>query len=133
MRNTNVKKVIENLVLWKDNNSTNLQNNNNWKKDYNVYLSELKIAYQEIIKDESFVIEKQKFYPNINIPLSLEKSYVNFWATEAGWKNKVKSRTVNIDWRATFVNSLDNKINHVYNNYNTVNGANKPSINGSYD
>lgn len=110
----------------------NESKNINWKKDFNIYLSELKIAYQEIVKDESLITEQRKFYPNIDILLTLEKSYTNFWATEAGWKNKKKARTVNIDWRATFINSLAQKMNHVYSNNNN-NGTPKPSKNGSYD
>jgi len=106
--------------------------NINWKKDFNIYLSELKIAYQEIVKDESLITEQRKFYPNIDILLTLEKSYTNFWATEAGWKNKKKARTVSIDWRATFINSLAQKMNHVYLNNNN-NGTPKPNKNGSYD
>lgn len=108
------------------------ENENNWKKDFNIYLSELKIAYQEIVKDESLITEQRKFYPNIDILLTLEKSYVNFWATEAGWKKKKNARTVSIDWRATFINSLTQKMNHVYSNNNN-NGTPKPSKNGSYD
>lgn len=106
--------------------------NINWKKDFNIYLSELKIAYQEIVKDEPLITEQRKFYPNIDILLTLEKSYVNFWATEAGWKKKKNARTVSIDWRATFINSLAQKMNHVYSNNNN-NGTPKPSKNGSYD
>lgn len=106
--------------------------NINWKKDFNIYLSELKISYSEIINDKNLITEQQKFYPNLDIALTLEKSYTNFWSTEAGWKNKKNARTLTIDWRATFINSLAQKMNHVYSN-NLNDGTYKPNRDGSYD
>ena len=38
---------------------------------------------------------QERLNPNIDVKLSLEKGYVNFWGTEAGWIHKKKSRSKN--------------------------------------
>jgi len=58
--------------------------------------------------------ELEKYYPGINLLLTLEKAVSTFWATEAGWENKKKKRIKNINWDTTFKNSLSQKQNHVY-------------------
>jgi hypothetical protein len=39
---------------------------------------------------------------------------------EAGWKNKKKSGTLNIDWIATFKNSISQPMNKVYKNSTAI-------------
>lgn len=85
-----------------------------WQTDYNLYLSELEKAYSEIMCDRKFITEKEKYYPFLNIRLTIEKAHKTFWATEAGWKRKKRSGSKALDWRATFANALDQKFNHVY-------------------
>lgn len=82
-----------------------------WRSDFEIYKSECMSAFNEVISDPGFIAEQQKFYPNVDIALSLENAVVNFWSTEAGWKNK-KGKRSNIDWKATFRNAI--KLNKVY-------------------
>jgi len=55
---------------------------------------------------------QQRLNPNVNIKLSIEKGFRNFWGTEAGWQHKKKSRSKEIDWKRTIINSI--AFNKVY-------------------
>jgi hypothetical protein len=85
-----------------------------WRTDYKIYLAQLREEYTNLLHDQEWLEEKKKFNPGVNIPLSLEKACVEFWATEAGWKHKKKSRSQNLDWRSTLTNALSLKSNRVY-------------------
>ncbi|GEM_PF-709888 len=92
----------------------------NWRDDFQIYILDLDSQYNAIISDGDFIAERQKYFPHVNIQLSIEKAYKDFWSTERGWQNKKKSKTVNIDWKATFRNSLNERYNHVYLNKNEI-------------
>ena len=85
-----------------------------WRDDFDVYKSELKEAFDKIISDDRFIENRQKYHPNVDIRLSLQKAYEDYWCTEAGWKKKKSSRTKEIDWPATLRKSLDQPQNKVY-------------------
>lgn len=85
-----------------------------WRDNYEVYLAELDKSYAEIIQDEEFILDRQKYYPNIDIQLSFEKVYKDYWHTQEGWKKKKNSKSNELDWKATFKNSLNQKFNQVY-------------------
>jgi len=75
-------------------------------------LSECKEAYRKYYNDDQFIKVQSQLNPNVNIKLSITKGFENFWGTEAGWKHKKKSRSKEIDWRQTIINSID--LNKVY-------------------
>jgi len=83
-----------------------------WKDDFGVYLSELRTAYKQMICDRNFIETQERFHPNVDIKLSLEKACKNFWATEAGWQHKKKKRIKVINWKQTLTNAID--LNKVY-------------------
>ena len=85
---------------------------NTWRKDYNIYITECKEAYRIFMENADLLKEQQRLNPGINVRLSIEKGYLNFWGTEAGWKHKKKSRSKEIDWHRTIINSIG--INKVY-------------------
>ena len=87
-----------------------------WKKDFEEYKKIVRNAYVKVLSDKDWVNKQQEFYPNVNIAKSVEKMCVNYWATLAGWQNKKKSKSVEIDWKQTFTNALSKSINKVYNN-----------------
>ncbi|WP_108823478.1 hypothetical protein [Dysgonomonas sp. Marseille-P4361] len=91
-----------------------------WRDDFNVYLDEATKAYYDLIADVEFLKERERFHHNLDIRLSLEKSFKDFWGTEAGWKNKKKSRSITLDWKSTFSNALTQKMNQVYKNKNDL-------------
>ena len=90
----------------------NDKNNITWRDDFEIYKEVLRQEYLKIITNEEFISEQERFHPNIDIKLSIEKSCVNYWATEAGWKKKKASRSKSIDWKSTFTNAIG--INKVY-------------------
>lgn len=83
----------------------------NWRNDFEIYKSELLDWFENIKTDSEYLKEQEKFNPGIDVILSIEKSIKVFWGTEAGWKNKKSSKTVNIDWKQTIAKNLDkNKV-----------------------
>lgn len=93
-----------------------------WRENFEIYKNEVRAAYSEIIKDAEWLEEKQRYHPNLNIVLTLEKSCKEFWATEAGWKNKKSGKTTEINWKSTFNMALSQKMNQVWNEKNYQNG-----------
>ena len=87
-----------------------------WVNDFAVYKAEVDAAYIKIINDAAFIKEREKYHPNLNIPLSLEKAYIDFWGNELGWewKKSQKDQDGKNDWKATFRNALNLSRNQVY-------------------
>ena len=118
-------------VLSKDNINTPIPpKEKTWKTDFEIYKSELFDVYNSLLFDSEFISTQERLNPNVNIQLTLEKSVLNFWATEAGWKNKKKSRSKEIDWKATLVNAISQPMNKVYkqNGKNIGNNKNRPDL-----
>lgn len=84
-----------------------------WRNSFEVYKQELKEAYKELINDEAYMKQRQGYHNNLDIPKSLEKACVDYWATEEGWAKKKKSKSKTIDWRSTFNNALSLQCNQV--------------------
>jgi hypothetical protein len=89
-------------------------NNNTWRDDFKIYLTDCKKAYNQLYKDESFIAEQSRLNPGVNVRLSIEKGFKNFWGTEAGWKHKKKSRSTDLDWKQTIIKSITSPMNKVY-------------------
>ena len=83
-----------------------------WRSDFKIYLSECKDAYRTFVNNERLMAEQARLNPGINVPLSIEKGFTNFWGTEAGWKHKKKSKSTDINWKLTIINSIS--MNKVY-------------------
>jgi len=123
-------------------NNDNKENNNNppynppeweesesdWKIDFLVYKDELRNAFKKIKKDNDWISQQQAYYPNVDIVKSIEKSCVNYWATEAGWKNKKSKKIKNICWKSTFGNSISKSENKVYYNKNDENAGTQKKV-----
>ena len=91
-----------------------------WKDDFSIYLDLVRSAYKSICDDPKIMETQQSYYPGVNIKLSLEKASTNFWATDAGWKHKKKSRAKEIDMRMTLINAIDkNKVYYGKNEHRT--------------
>lgn len=82
-----------------------------WRNSFDIYKQIVDDTYQQILNDQSIMDELQRLNPNLDIKLSLEKSVVNFWGTDAGWKHKKKSRSTDIDMLRTLKANIDrNKV-----------------------
>lgn len=95
---------------------TNKKQKEPWRDDFNVYISQLKIAWADALNDDDWLNKQESLNnnPNLDIKASVTKSCVNYWATEEGWKNKKRKNSKTIDWRQTFAKTLT--INKVYKN-----------------
>ena len=120
-----VPKQVQRIVgIFKPNNLITLEPNNtllgekknekNWKDDFEVYKENLRQAYIKISEDSEWIKKQQEYYPGVNILKTIEKACANFWVTEAGWKNKKKSKAIEINWKLTFANTISLKNNKVY-------------------
>ena len=83
-----------------------------WRTDFALYQEQAYKAYSELRQNREWIAEREKFNPNVNVELSLEKAYAEYWGTEAGWKKKKQSRSTVIDWRRTYTNAIS--MNKVY-------------------
>lgn len=88
----------------------------NDKNDKEIYLYNLREKFLEITSDEDWIKERQNYHPRLDIKKTIEKACVDYWSTDAGFKNKQKSKSENIDWKATFNNALSQKQNQVWIN-----------------
>lgn len=93
-------------------NTTKLDSSISWRNNFEEYKNQLREVHRKLIKDTEWLEQQEKYYPNVDIKLSLEKACVNYWATEAGWKYKKKQKTKEIDWKATLTNAIG--MNKVY-------------------
>lgn len=97
-----------------------------WRTDFQIYLDEVSTAFNMLLHDSDFISERERFHPNIDIPLSLEKSFKDYWCTEKAWKKRKATKSEELDWRSTFRNALDQKFNQVYKQKG---GSNEQSTN----
>ena len=87
----------------------------NWRENFDLYLKELNAETIKLLNDKEWFLEREKFHPNLDIRLTIEKAYKDFWSKDVGWKNKKSNKkTINIDWKATYNNAISQKINQVY-------------------
>ena len=85
-----------------------------WKNSFDVYLNECKDGYKKYMEDSILMATQKKLNPGINIPLTIEKSFKNYWGTEEGWVNKKGKRTNEINWKSTITRAITNPMNKVY-------------------
>lgn len=85
-----------------------------WRISLPVYTAECDAAYNMLIADDEWIAGRQRFHSSLNIKMSLEKAWSDYWRTATGWNHKRKSRSEEIDWRATFANALTMKCNQVW-------------------
>lgn len=83
-----------------------------WRESYEVYLDELKTALDGLLHDEEFVADRGRFMPDVDIRLSMQKAYEDYWRTPEAWKRKCRQKR-GIDWAKTFRNALDIRSNRV--------------------
>lgn len=94
-----------------------------WRLDYNVYLAGANAAKEQLMNDQEFIIDRETYYPFCDIRLSIQKMFVDYWATEDGWQNKKDKRTKSISWKSTVIKNLGIKNNRV--SKTTNNGTNQ--------
>lgn len=93
-----------------------------WRTSFVEYEKQASDAWDRLVSDAEWMQERKRYHPNLDIRLSLEKAFNDFWGTEAGWAHKKKSRVKEIDWNSTFKNALTLKGNQVWEKRTTVLG-----------
>lgn len=101
-----------------------------WREDYEIYLNLVREAYRAIRDDPELINRQQTFHPGVDIMLSIEKACENFWATEAGWKHKKKSRAKEINLKMTLINAIDK--NRVFKSNETTQKQTKRYDDGDF-
>lgn len=89
-----------------------------WRESFDIYKEDCLKCFELLKKDKEWFSDQEKFNPGADILLTLEKSVKTFWACEAGWKFKKRSRTKEIDWHATLTNAVSQKMNKVWKGKN---------------
>lgn len=85
-----------------------------WRDSLAVYQSEATEAVADLLNDQAWVEEREKYHPGLDVRLSVQKAHVDFWGTEAGWAHKRGKRTQTINWRSTYNQALSMKSNQVW-------------------
>lgn len=85
-----------------------------WRTDFEIYLNLVRSAFEQLVNDKNYLADISRWHPNLDLFCTLEKACKNYWATNAGWRQKKKSRSKDIDMVATLKNSVDLKSNRVY-------------------
>lgn len=83
-----------------------------WRTDFEEYKKCLFNAMNEILKDAEYVSSRERYFNNIDVRLTLDKSIRDFWGTEDGWKRKKKTTKGTPNWITTLKNSFE--MNKVY-------------------
>jgi hypothetical protein len=89
-----------------------LKNTYNWRSNFDIYLDDCKKGYEIFMMDTELLKTQQRLNPGVNVKLSIEKGFTNFWGTEAGWNFKKKKKSIEINWKTTIINSIS--LNRVY-------------------
>jgi len=89
-----------------------------WKTDFEVYYKNAKDSLIELLDDKTFISERERYHDGLDIALTLEKSFNDYWGTTVGWDKKKKSKTDVIDWKRTYNNALTLKGNKVWKKIN---------------
>ncbi|MBN1980530.1 MAG: hypothetical protein JW795_03300, partial [Chitinivibrionales bacterium] len=101
----------------KKSSNTSLDHKPEWKKKCKTFESYQKWEleeYNKIISDSEWLKEREKYHPRLNVPMSLEKAHKDFWGEKSGWKNIRARRGCEVDWKATWTNSLTIRCNQVW-------------------
>lgn len=107
---------IKDIKQKKDNNIKNTEKEIDWRTNFDAYMVLVNEAKAKLLADTSVRQKKEKYYPDIDYELSLEKMVDDFWGTEEGWKHKVKGskKSASIDMVKTLNKGFDMASNRVY-------------------
>ena len=83
-----------------------------WKNDFSIYLDDLNKSVDEICNDTEWIMEQEKYNPNLDIIATIRKGVAVYWGVETeGYLNKKKSKGGVINWKTTFAKNMDkNKV-----------------------
>lgn len=91
-----------------------------WRDDFNVYLAIVENAKTHLLADSTFKADKEKYYPNIDYALSIEKMVKEYWGTEEGWNKRRKGRSKTLNMVLTLKKGFDFASNRVYKGFQQI-------------
>ena len=91
-----------------------INNINKWRTDFKVYLAIVADAKTKLLADQSFKADKEKYYPNIDYDLSIDKMVKEYWGTEVGWDKRRKGKSKKLNMLSTLKKGFDYPSNRVY-------------------
>jgi len=106
-----------------DNTEVTTNNNDNndidksistWRSDFKVYLENCRAAFNYYYNDDDFLNTYKRLNPNVNVKVTMDRAYTNYWGTKDGWENKKKTKTEKINWRLNIGKSISMPMNRVY-------------------
>jgi hypothetical protein len=86
--------------------TTKIEVTKTWRNDFETYIENCKKGFREALEDKEFMSKLKEFHNNLDVIKSMEKSFLSFWGTKTGWKNKKDSKSEELDWKATIMNTL---------------------------
>ena len=95
-RNT-IKEVIDKSIT---------KEGETWRNNYQVYKNSCSETFKQLSTDPDLRSKIESLYPKMDFEKSLAKSFLGYWITEDGWKNKKKSDSENINWKATIIKTI---------------------------
>lgn len=96
------------------------KNEPTWRDDFNVYLAIVENAKTYLLADSTFKADKEKYYPNIDYALSIEKMVKEYWGTEEGWNKRRKCRSKTLNMVLTLKKGFDFASNRVYKGFQQI-------------
>ena len=85
-----------------------------WRTDFQIYLTECRESYQELLDDPDWIEIQKRNNPGVHIHRTMEKAATTYWSTEAGWEKKKSKKHKSIDWNRTWQNAINQPFNRVY-------------------
>ena len=87
-----------------------------WRDDFDLFLAEVNKAKGILLVDATFRGKQERYYPNIDYVLSLEKMVDDYWGTEEAWnkRKKQKKNDEGIDMVATLKKAFNQSCNRVF-------------------
>ena len=77
-----------------------------WKNDFDIYRKLCVEGFQKATKDEKFIADLKRIYPQADINKSLELAFKSYWSTEEGWHTKRGAKAKTIIWKFTIINTI---------------------------
>lgn len=115
--NIDNKQIIDSINKEKEDNKLSSQKKElTWRDDFQLFLAEVNKAKGILLVDATFRGKQERYYPNIDYVLSLEKMVDDYWGTEEAWnkRKKQKKNDEGIDMVATLKKAFNQSCNRVF-------------------
>jgi hypothetical protein len=67
-------------------------------------------VFDSLYADHGWIAEQKRYYPNIAVRRTLEKMWIQYWGTEAGWKNKRDAARGKPDYEMDMIRTIERNL-----------------------